>query len=93
MGLLTMVFFLCRWEQDRFLKAQEYEREHRDRRDAEATKKPDTEDRESFEKAAKEILEGERTWKPTWETLADERERAELEPKNSGEEGSQRPSS
>jgi large subunit ribosomal protein L23 len=66
-----------RWEHDQYTKAQNHEEETRQSRQPSDITKPDEKAREAFGNSAKEIRE-KKTWRPTWQALGLNYDRASL---------------
>ncbi|KAL6238629.1 hypothetical protein BDW75DRAFT_201209 [Aspergillus navahoensis] len=58
-----------KWEKDQFFKAKKYQDKIQEAQKPDAPMKPNTEMREAYEEAAKDILSGKKTWRPTWQAL------------------------
>ncbi|KAL2006183.1 hypothetical protein VTN00DRAFT_9837 [Thermoascus crustaceus] len=57
------------WEKDQFFKAEEYQEEQSNRQQPRAAMEPNKAEREAYAEQAKELLEGKRRWRPTWQAL------------------------
>ncbi|RMJ28512.1 hypothetical protein PHISP_00639 [Aspergillus sp. HF37] len=66
------------WEQEQFNKAHEYQRERQQAQRPDNITKPDEQAREAFDNAAKEVREEKKTWRPTWQALGLNYDRASL---------------
>lgn len=66
---LTIPGRKIRWEKDQFFKAAKYQSDIQQANRPDAGMEPNKPEREAFEKEAKEIVEGKKTWRPTWQAL------------------------
>ncbi|RJE23585.1 hypothetical protein PHISCL_04085 [Aspergillus sclerotialis] len=57
------------WDRDIFLNNRKWQDEYRDVRGQDSFKKPNPTARTTFTEAAKEILDGKKVWRPTWQAL------------------------
>jgi len=60
------------WDNEHYTKSEEYQKNAKPEATGRRSKhalEPDEEDRGAFEKQAKELLEGKRVWRPTWQAL------------------------
>jgi large subunit ribosomal protein L23 len=62
-------FIDYRWEKDQFFKAAKYQSELQDKQRPDAGMKPNTEEREAYAEEAKKLLDGSKSWRPTWQAL------------------------
>lgn len=69
-GLLCwQLFFFYSWNKKEFFESDKFNQEMQDEyRGSNAMKAPET-SRESYERQAKDLLEGKATWRPTWQAL------------------------
>lgn len=72
------------WERDQFFKAAQYQNEIQDKSRPEAATEPDKVEQNSYEKEAKQMLEGKKTWRPTWQALGLSYDRSLLGSKGNG---------
>ena len=73
-----------RWERDQFFKAAQYQNDIQDKSRPEAATEPDKVEQQTFEEEAKQMLEGKKTWRPTWQALGLSYDRSLLGSKGSG---------
>ncbi|KKK21242.1 mitochondrial 54S ribosomal protein, partial [Aspergillus ochraceoroseus] len=57
------------WEKDQFFKAAKYQSEIQDKQRPDAGMKANKDERETFEEDAKKLLDGSKSWRPTWQAL------------------------
>jgi hypothetical protein len=69
---------ICSWEKDQFYNHQKYSKEMQESQQPAASAKPTKNESETFEKQAKDLLEGKATWKPTWQVLGLQYDRPSL---------------
>ncbi|PYH44534.1 mitochondrial 54S ribosomal protein uL23m [Aspergillus saccharolyticus JOP 1030-1] len=67
-----------KWEKDQFFKAAKYQKEMQDAQREDAITWAPTKERESFAEEAEKILSGEKQWRPTWQALGLNLDRAVL---------------
>lgn len=58
-----------RWEKDQYFKAAKYQEDLQDQQRPDAGMKANESEREAYEKEAKELLDGKKVWRPTWQAL------------------------
>ncbi|PLB47272.1 ribosomal protein L23 family protein [Aspergillus steynii IBT 23096] len=57
------------WENEQFHRAAKYQKQLSDSQRPEAGTKPDKDAREAYEQEAKKLLDGSKSWRPTWRAL------------------------
>lgn len=67
--ILIISFGFFSWEKDQFFSHHRYSRDLQDSRAPAASAKAVPGAKEAFEKQAKDLLEGRKTFKPTWQSL------------------------
>jgi large subunit ribosomal protein L23 len=78
MLLLTCLFFNYSWNKKEFHESEKFQSEmQKEFSGQNATKAPESA-REAYEKQAKDILEGKTAWRPTWQALGLQYDRAAL---------------
>lgn len=58
-----------RWEKDQFFKAAKYQSDVQQKNHPDAAMQPNKPERETYEEEAKELLQGKKSWRPTWQAL------------------------
>ncbi|KAE8352635.1 hypothetical protein BDV28DRAFT_157702 [Aspergillus coremiiformis] len=66
------------WERDQFHKAAEYQSDVQDQQRPEAKMKPNSDMRTSYAKEAEKLLDGSKSWRPTWQALGLSYDRTEV---------------
>ena len=64
-----MFFYPCRWDREMFMHNERSQDDYRDSRMHDSILKPNNKVRDTFKDRAKEIQEGTRVWRPTWQAL------------------------
>lgn len=57
------------WEKDQYFNAEKYQEEIQRSQRPDAAMEPNKAEREEYAKEAKQLLEGTKTWRPTWQAL------------------------
>ncbi|BCR88620.1 mitochondrial 54S ribosomal protein uL23m [Aspergillus chevalieri] len=57
------------WEKDQFFRAAKYQEDIQKANRPDAGMEPNKPEREAFEEEAKQLLEGKKAWRPTWQAL------------------------
>ncbi|OJJ50923.1 hypothetical protein ASPZODRAFT_21426 [Penicilliopsis zonata CBS 506.65] len=60
---------MAAWETEQYYKAKKYQDHLHDQQRPEAAMEANKEDRQAFEEQAKELQDGKRVWRPTWQAL------------------------
>ncbi|KUL90850.1 hypothetical protein ZTR_00901 [Talaromyces verruculosus] len=72
------------WQPDQFYRHREYSQEYQEAAQPSAAAKPVKQEAEAYENQAKELLEGTKAWKPTWQVLGLSYDRPALAKLNGG---------
>lgn len=72
------------WQPEQFYRHREYSQEYQEATQPSAAAKPVKHEAEAYENQAKELLEGQKAWKPTWQVLGLSYDRPALAKLNGG---------